>query len=116
MRILAGGDDQVHPWRQVLQQKGEGIVNHSGVNNVIVVEDEDEIVRDGAYFIEQGRQNRFGWRWLRGLERTQHAFSDIRCNRLQSGDEVSQKAWGVAIPSVQRQPGGWSLASGDPFA
>src|SRR4028119_2195905 len=24
--ILAGGDDEVHPWRQVIEQKGEGIV------------------------------------------------------------------------------------------
>ena len=44
-------------------------------------------------------------RWLRGLEHTQHPFSDICANRLQSSDEVSQKACGVVIPFVQRQPG-----------
>ena len=116
MWILTGGDDQVHLWRQVLEQKGEGIVNRFGINHVVVVQDEDEIVRDGGDFIEQGRQNRFGWRWLGGLEHSQHPFSNIRRNRLQSSDEVSQKACGVVIPFVQRQPGGRSLATGDPFA
>ena len=116
MGILTGGDDQVHLWRQVLEQKGEGIVNRFGINHVVVVKDEDEIVRDGGDFIEQGRQNRFGGRWLRGLEHSQHPCSNIRRNRLQSSDEVSQKAGGVVIPFVQRQPGDRSLATGDPFA
>src|ERR671915_1319014 len=116
MRILTGGDDQVHPWWQMLDQKGEGIVNRSGINNVVVIEDENEIVREGGDFIEQGRQNRFGWWWLRGLEYTQHSFSNVRDNRLQSSDEVSQKACGVVIPFVQRKPGGRPLAPGEPFA
>ncbi len=74
------------------------------------------MVRDGGDFIEQGCQNRFDWRWLRGLEHSQHPFSNIRCNRLQRSDEVSQKACGVVIPFVQRQPGDRSVTTGDPFA
>src|SRR3712207_1552557 len=117
MWILTGGNHQVHTWWQVLEHKGEGIVNRSGINNVVVVKDENEIVLDGGDFIEQGRQNCFGWWWLRGLERTQHPFSNVWGNgRLQSSDEVSQKACGVAIPFVQRKPGGWPLATGEPFA
>ncbi len=116
MWILPGGDEQVHPWWQVLDQKGEGIVDRFGIDDVVVVEDENEIVRDGGALVEQGRQGRFGWRRLRGPERTQHAFSNIRRDRLQSGDEVSQKARGVAIRFVQRQPSGWPFATGDPFA
>ena len=116
MWILPGGDDEVHPWRQVLEQKGEGVVDRFGVDNVVVVEDEDEIVRDRVNFIKQGRQGRFDWWWLRGLELTQHPFSNIRRNCLQSGDEVSQKACGVAIPFVQRQPGCRPLATGEPSA
>ncbi len=47
-RILAGGDDQVHLRRQVFEQKGQDVVdgcrriNRSGVNHVVVVQDEDE--------------------------------------------------------------------------
>jgi len=51
-----------------------------------------------------------------GLEHTQYPFSNIRRNRLQSSDEVSQKSCGVVIPFIQRQPGDRSLATGDPFA
>jgi hypothetical protein len=69
VRILAGGDDQVHPRRQVLEQEGEGIVDRSGIDNVVVVEDEDEIVRDGVDLVEQGRQGRFDRRRLGGSER-----------------------------------------------
>ena len=83
---------------------------------MVVVQDKDEIVRDGGDFIEQGCQNRFDGRRLRGLEHTQHPFSNIRRNRLQSSDEVRQKAGGVVIPFVQRQPGDRSLATGNPFA
>jgi len=102
--ILAGGDHQMHLRWQVLQQKGEGEVNWPGINDVVVVKDE-EMVRDGAYFIEQGRQNRFGWRWLRGLEHIHHACANTRRNRLQRSHEVGQKARGVVLPFVQRQPG-----------
>ncbi len=116
LRILTGGDDQVHLWRQMLEQEGKGIVNRFGINNVVIVKDEDKIVRDGGDFIEQSRQNRFGWRRLRGLEHAQHAFSNIRRNRLQSSNEVSQKTCGVIIPFVQRQPGYRSPATSDPFA
>jgi hypothetical protein len=115
MRVLAGGNDQVHPWRQVLEQEGEGIVNGSGIDEVVVVEDDNEIVRDGVNFVEQGCQDSFGRRWLGGLERAQHPFSDIRRDRPQGGDEVSQKARGVVIPFVQRQPGGRPTATGEPF-
>ena len=51
LRILAGGDDQVHARRQVLEQEGEGVVDPSGIDNVVVVEDEDEIVRHGVDFV-----------------------------------------------------------------
>ena len=54
----------------------------------------------------------------------QGTFSKLRRNpfdraqgkRLQSRDEVGQKADQVAVPFVQRQPGGGPSAIGDPFA
>jgi hypothetical protein len=44
---------------------------------VVVVQDEDEIVRDGVDLVEQRRQDRFGRRWLGGLEAHQHPFSEF---------------------------------------
>ncbi len=60
MWIFAGGDDQVHLWWQVLKQEGQGIVDRFGINDVVVVKDEDEILGEGGDLVEQGRQNRFG--------------------------------------------------------
>ena len=83
---------------------------------MVVIQDEQEIVRDGGDFIEQGHEDRFGWWWLRGSEQTQNTFSNVWGDGLQSGEEVSHKACGVLILFVQRKPGGRSPASGDPFA
>ena len=40
------------------------------------------MVRERGDLIEQDRQDRFGWRWLRGLEHTQHPLPNRRRNRL----------------------------------
>ncbi len=64
VRVFTGGDDQVHVWGQVFDEIGEGLVNRFGIQNVVVVQDEDEMVLYGGQVIEQGRQQRFGWRWL----------------------------------------------------
>ena len=118
----------MHLGRQVVEQKGEGLVNRWGIDQVVIVQDEDKIVRDGGDFIEQGRQQRFSWRRLRGLEHAQHPcakfrhypFAFAQDKRLQCRDEVSQKAVGVAIAFVQRQPGDRSRRApaghGEPFA
>src|SRR4028119_1468271 len=64
--ILTGGDDEVHPRRQVIEQKGEGFVDRFGIDCVVVVQDQDEIVLQGCDLVEQVCQDRFGRRCLRG--------------------------------------------------
>ena len=49
---------RVHLRRQVLEQKGEGLVNRFGINHMVIVQDKNEIIRDGNDFIQQSRQNR----------------------------------------------------------
>src|SRR5215203_5642052 len=98
----------------MLQQKGEGIVDRFGIDYVVVVENENDFVCDGGQFVEQHRKDRFGRRWLWGVEHARHAFPDI--DRLQSGDEVDEKACRVAVLLVQRKPGSRSSATSHPFA
>ena len=114
--ILTGGDDQVQLGRQVLDQEGQGIVDRPGVEDVVVVEDEHDIARDGGDVVEQGRQRRLGWRGLRRLEHGQHPFADPGRDRLQGRDQVGQEAAGVAVAFVERQPRHRSPAARDPFA
>jgi hypothetical protein len=46
--IITGGDDQVHLWWQVLEQKGEGVVDGLGFDQVVVIEDEDNPIGEGG--------------------------------------------------------------------
>ena len=100
----------------MIEQKRQGVVDRAGIDNVVVVEDEDEIVLDGGHLVEQGRQKRLGRRWLGRLEHPQNPFTNLRHNGLQSEDEVSQKASGVVIPLLQRKPGGLPLGACEPLA
>ena len=85
----------------------------SASRNVVVVKDEDEAFREGGDLVDQGLSGAFRWRRLRGLERIQHTRANARRNpfdftqvkRLQSRDEIGQKACEVVIPFIQRQPG-----------
>ena len=43
MGILTRGDDQVHRWWQVLEEKGEGIVNRFGIQYVVIVKNQGEM-------------------------------------------------------------------------
>ncbi len=60
MRILTGGDDEMHLRRLVLDQKGQGLVYRSGINRVIVVQDEDGMVWETGNL----NSNRFPEVWL----------------------------------------------------
>lgn len=61
-----GGDDQVQLGRQVVKQKGKGLVDQWGIDGMVIVQDEGNGVREGGDLIEQGRQQRFGCRWAGG--------------------------------------------------
>jgi Phosphorylase superfamily len=63
----------------------------------VVVENEHDIARNGGELVEQGCQRRLDWRGLRRLEHGQHPFSNPGRNRLQSRDQIRQKAAGVAV-------------------
>ena len=105
MWILTGGDDQVHLRRLVLEQKRKSLLHWFGINQMVVVKDEDELLAHGRDLVQEHGQERLGGRRLGGFERSQHPCSDTGRDGLQGCHEVSQKAGGVVIPCVQRQPG-----------
>src|SRR5574341_58400 len=115
MRVLTGSNDQMQLRRQVLDQKVEGFLDRFGINDMEIIKNEDEIVRDGSDFIEQGCQYRFSRRRLRGADHMEQSFAHCGSNRLQSSDKVHEKASRISIPVIQRQPGNRMLATGDPF-
>jgi len=133
LRVLTGGDDQVHLGRLVFKQKGQNCgdrcrcvnrslcIDRSGIDQVVVVKDEDELPARGRDLVQERGQECFGARRLGGLERSQHLCSDAGEEGLQRRDEVGQKARGRAVRCVQRKPGDANpsfarLATGEPFA
>src|SRR3712207_8893038 len=56
---LFRSNDHVHPWWEMIEQKGEGIVNRFGVDHMVVVKDQNDRIREDSDLIEQRRQERF---------------------------------------------------------
>jgi hypothetical protein len=67
----------VHLGWQVLEQKAKRIINRSGINQMIVIQDKEQRGREGGDFIEQGCKKGVSWRRLRRLKRGQHAFANF---------------------------------------
>ncbi len=86
----------------MLQQKGEGRANRSGFNQVVIIQNKEEIIREGGDFIEQTGQNQFRRRRLGGLEGGQRARANRRRNGLYRRYQISQKAGEIIIPFIQR--------------
>ena len=99
--VFPGGNDQVRLWRLVINEESQGLIDRLGSDRVVVIQDEQKVLRDGGNLVEQGGQKGFDLQRLGRLEHSQHRFSKIRCNCLQSSDEVSQKAGGVVITLIQ---------------
>jgi len=79
----------VHLRRQVLEQKREGQVNRLVPDDVVIVQDQDEGVEEGADFIEQGCQDCFSRRRLGRLKQLEGAGADMRGQCLQSRGQVA---------------------------
>src|SRR5438270_13602711 len=58
-RIGTTADYQVHVRLQVVEQKDHASVNVMSVDVVVIVEDQDDIVRAGAESVERGCQDSF---------------------------------------------------------
>ena len=65
-RIGAGHDDQVKLRRQIPEEEGDGVVNRRGLDQVVVVQDEDQVVLQVAQVVEERGQDCPGRRGLRG--------------------------------------------------
>ena len=103
-RIFAGGDDQMQLRRQVLHQKGKGLIHRQRIDLVEIVEDEDDRVCGGGNVVEQGRELRFSMRWLRGLQVRQRPGTNAWHYALQRGNQIGQKTGGIAIARIQGEP------------
>ena len=87
-RVLPRQNDQVNLGREMVQQKGQLVVNGWGVDDVIVVEGQDDGDRNGGDVVDQCRQGDLGLGWLGRLECGQGGLANAFIHPLQRGNQV----------------------------
>jgi len=91
--------------REALNEEDESLVYLLRVNEVVIVQDKDHIERERGDVVQQRGQQAVEGRRLGRLQRREDAGAEAGDNRLQGGDEIGEKARGVAVRFLQRQPG-----------
>ncbi|HEY0617443.1 MAG TPA: hypothetical protein VGD15_07640 [Kribbella sp.] len=81
----------------MLQQEGHTVVHFARLDDVVVVEHQHDIVRDGVEFVEKGGKPRFG----RRLGRMQIKGD---CSLVQRGDKIRPKHFGIVVALIEREP------------
>ncbi len=76
-RIGAGSDDQMQLRRQMVEQKGESIVDRLSRDEVIIVENEGKSFRHSGNLVDQSRQERLDCKWLGGLRGRDDRLADV---------------------------------------
>ena len=103
-RIGPARDHDVHPRRHVLEQERHPVLDLAGVDDVVVVEHEHDVVRDRAELVDQRGEDRLDRRRLRHPEERQRARTDPGRHRAQRRDQVRPEHGGLVVARVQGQP------------
>ena len=104
-RIGAAGDHQVQLRREMVEQEGHPVVDVAGVDDVVVVEHQHDIVRDGAELVEQRGEDRFDRRRLRRLQERERARADAAAPPSAARRSGSvQKDAAMVVALVEREP------------
>ena len=112
-RVGAAGEHQVDLRGQVLQQEGHPVLDLARLDDVVVVEHQHDVVRDGVEVVEQGGEDRLDRRRLGRLQERERVVADPGRGRLERGDDVRPEHRRIVVALVERQPRrGASIAGG----
>jgi hypothetical protein len=106
----------VHVGWQVVEQESQRFMNRFRINQMEIVQDGRERIREGDDIVNQAGQNGVDGGGLGGLQRGQGAFAEIGVQLLDGSDKVNPKLGGVIIALVEREPGHAARGLGDPLA
>ena len=106
-RIGPAGQHQVHARGHVLEQEQERLVHLRGVDQVIVVENQQQLILAGlgGQLVDQRRHQPLERCWCRRAHQRAHPLADTRPRPVQRRHRVPPKPCRVIVASVQRQPG-----------
>ena len=101
--IGAAGEHQVDLRGKVLQQMGHSVLDLARLDDVVVVEHQDDVVRDCVEVVQQGVEDRLDGRLMRLQERVRTRGDPGRCC-LERGDKVWPEQPGIVVALVERKP------------
>ena len=102
--IGPAGDHHVQPRRQMVEQERHPVLHIAGVDDVVVVEHQHDVARDGAQVVEQRGEHRFDRLRRGGRQQGQRVLADPGCRRPQRGDHVGPEGREIVVAPVERQP------------
>jgi len=114
-RVFAGQDDQVRVPRQVSHQKRQRVMDRGGGDDMVVVQDKRQAVRQvagrGAQVVDQRGEDGLRRQRLACAEERGRALPQPKSRRPQRGDQPSQEARRVVVTVIERQPRGRGVAA-----
>jgi hypothetical protein len=115
-RVAAAGQRQMQPRRPVLEQEPERGVHGLGIDQVVVVEHEQRLVRirPGGELIDQRGHKSLVRRRCGRAEQRPYPFGEPRPALIQRGHTMAPESRRVVIADVQRQPCHRLLATPSP--
>ena len=106
-RVGPAGQHQMQAWGQVLQQERQRRVHRLGVDQVVVIEDQQHLAVAGlgGQLVDQRRHQPLeGCRRQRAQQQAD-SLPDPRAHPVQRGQRVTPEPHRVVVGCVQRQPG-----------
>ena len=107
--IGPAGDHHVQPRRQMVEQERHPVLHIERVDDVVVVEHQHDVAREGAQVVEQLGQHRFDRRRLGRMQQGQRTLADPGCHRPQRRDHIGPEGCGIVVAPIERQPRGQPL-------
>ena len=96
--------------RQVIEQKAQAAVDLSGLDQVIVVQDQQERRAKGSKVVDERSEDRLD-RWRgRGREHCLCRLPEGGAHTQQCGQDIAPEDHGLAVGFIKREPGDRHLA------
>ena len=113
-RVAAAGQHHGYPGRPVLDQERERLVHLRRADQVVVIQDEQGLVR--SQVVDQRRDQPLERRGRGRAEQRGHPFAGPGAGPVQRGHRVVPEPGRVVVPRVQRQPRGREPAAPGPIS
>jgi hypothetical protein len=88
----------------MLEQERHPVLQLAGIDQVVIVEHQHDVLGDGVELVEQRREDRVAGRRLRRLQERQRPGARLWEHHLQRGDQVGPEACGLVVGLIEREP------------